>query len=460
MNTSFDIIDIAFITTCSVLILLLFITGITSFLERELRALKISFLFFVFSASGLLIPILEFPFQNYIEIVILGLALIVLIILILPINNLKKIKDYTFIRQLDERNVMFSRAELQKDEENFSNYYQQHPEKFESDEKFRANPGLLAQGSKYYNPVLFSCANSSFKTVETYSDYLKTKVKNKNTHVDAQKMSIFIKSWAKHLGAVDCGITKLKDYHKYTVSGRKKNYGQEVSLNHKYAIAFTVEMDETMLGAAPEATTVMESARQYLNAGSIAMQLSFMIKDLGNEALAHIDGNYTVICPLVAKDAGLGEIGRMGLLMTPKLGPRVRIAVVTTNLELIPDKPTFAPSVIDFCNICKKCAETCPGNAISQKNMENIDGSVRWQINQEKCFNYWTICGTDCGRCIAVCPYSHPNNLLHNIVRKGIKNSMIFRRFALKMDDVLYGRKPKPKPLPEWTNIFQNTKTL
>ena len=53
--------------------------------------------------------------------------------------------------------------------------------------------------------------------------------------------------------------------------------------------------------------------------------------DGAGTARAHIDGNYQVIAPLVARDAGLGTIGRMGLLMTPELGPRVRLAVVTTR---------------------------------------------------------------------------------------------------------------------------------
>jgi ferredoxin len=53
--------------------------------------------------------------------------------------------------------------------------------------------------------------------------------------------------------------------------------------------------------------------------------------------------------------------------------------------------------------------------------MKDEDGVMRWKINHEACFNYWNITGTDCGKCIQVCPFSHPNNLMHNIVRKGIK---------------------------------------
>ncbi len=159
-------------------------------------------------------------------------------------------------------------------------------------------------------------------------------------------------------------------------------------------------MSKEMLDTAPNAPTISESAMQYLEVGKLAVQLAAFIRNLGYSAKAHIDGNYDVVCPLVAKDAGLGEIGRMGLLMTPNLGPRVRIAVVTTSLELIPSKKEDKNSVIDFCIKCKKCATTCPAQAISFTDRTKINDVLRWQINQESCFTYWTKTGTDCGKCI------------------------------------------------------------
>ncbi len=453
MNIPFDIIDIIFTCFWSISILLILVTFIVSIIEKEKRASVISFFTFIAYTPLLTLSIFEIPYQNIIELSILSIFCLFTIILILPINNFKKIKDYSFKSKIDERDIMFSRVELSTSAENFNEYYNRNKEKRAIDDKFRKNPGLLKEGSKYYNKILFASANSSFKAVETYANAINSPVSRKQENIDPKLISSYIKHWTKQLGAVDCGITELKEYHKYTHTGRKGNYGNPVELDHKYAIAFTVEMDKDMISPAPAGSTVMESAYQYLNVGSIAMQLSFFLKELGHDALAHIDGNYQVICPLVAKDAGLGEIGRMGLLMTPKLGPRVRIAVLTTNIPLIVDKPSFEPSVIDFCNICKKCANTCPGNAISDKEQEKIGGDVRWQINQEACFNYWTICGTDCGRCMSVCPYSHPNNFLHNTIRFGLKNSMIFRRFALKMDDILYGRKPAPGKGLKWTKL-------
>ncbi len=84
------------------------------------------------------------------------------------------------------------------------------------------------------------------------------------------------------------------------------------------------------MSAAPAAPTVMESAHKYLISGAIAIQIAHFIRELGYDAMAHIDANYELICPLVARDAGLGEIGRMGLLITPKHGTRVR------NLDATP----------------------------------------------------------------------------------------------------------------------------
>jgi len=174
---------------------------------------------------------------------------------------------------------------------------------------------------------------------------------------------------------------------------------------------------------------------------------------MGFEARAHIDGNYRVIAPLVARDAGLGEIGRMGLLMTPKQGPRVRLGVVTTTFDLIEDERIQSEAVFDFCTICKKCAENCPSKSISFEPRQEFDGALRWRINPESCFSYWNVIGTDCGICMTVCPYSHPDSMHHNLLRWGIQRSGFVRRGALSMDDLFYGKKPAQKPAPQWAQI-------
>jgi reductive dehalogenase len=258
-------------------------------------------------------------------------------------------------------------------------------------------------------------------------------------------LSTYLKHWAKTLGAVSAGITRLREVHLYSHLGRHEPYGEPVRKEHDYAIALTVEMDKQMLDHAPYAPTVMESARQYFNSAAIAVQLASWIRAQGYPARAHIDGDYRVVCPLVARDAGLGEIGRMGVLMTPELGPRVRLAVVTTNLPLKIDSPSAKASMIDFCRRCEKCARVCPAQAIPYGDRRQLEGAWRWQIDSEACFTYWCTAGTDCGRCVRVCPYSHPSNWMHDIIRAGIRRSSLLRALAAKADDGLYGKQPAPK---------------
>jgi reductive dehalogenase len=272
--------------------------------------------------------------------------------------------------------------------------------------------------------------------------------------VDPETITRFIKKWGKKLGAVEIGITHCRDYHFYTVGGRRDRYGKKISNEHRFSIACTVEMDVAMMASAPAAPTLMESAEQYLKSGTIAVQISEFIRNLGYSARAHIDANYELICPTLARDAGLGDIGRIGLLMTPNLGPRVRISVITTNIPLVIDQPSHEPALLDFCNRCKKCAEVCPADAISCQERETIDGILRWKIDSEACYTFWTKAGTDCGRCVYVCPFSHPDNRFHRWIRRGIKNSIIFSRIALHMDHFTYGKKPRPKRPPQWIPPF------
>ena len=352
--------------------------------------------------------------------------------------------------RIDERDIMFSRNLLQPGSERFREYYERNPRFREADDGFRALPGLLSQESSAFHPLGFAAADASFTTIEHLRPFVDGEPSALPHSVDPSTATRFLMRWILKLGAVSAGVAELQDYHLYSTVGRGPDWGHPVTLDHSFAIALTVEMHKEALDHAPLAPTVMESAQQYVESGVIAVQVAEFIRRLGYRARAHIDGNYRVVCPLVARDAGLGEIGRMGLLMTPELGPRVRIAVVTTDLPLVPSTRERDPSVIDFCERCRKCAEVCPSDAIPRDGRRLVDGVRRWKIDSEACFTLWCSTGTDCARCMAACPYSHPDNWLHNLVRRGVRVSPRFRRIAIAGDDVLYGRRPAPKPLPEW----------
>jgi epoxyqueuosine reductase len=84
--------------------------------------------------------------------------------------------------------------------------------------------------------------------------------------------------------------------------------------------------------------------------------------------------------------AGLGEIGYSKMFLTPEFGPRQRLGVVLTELELEPDPIYNGP---ELCNRCMACVEACPGNAISATKtvkVELLGKTIEWgEIDLEKC---------------------------------------------------------------------------
>ena len=425
-----------------------------SWREREPRATRIAIVVtLVGAAIFFLAAVLPNPIQ-WVILSVMFLALIAaLILFLLPIGKVEIGNDIP-TQRFDERTIMFARYDLQPGSPNYEEYYSQHPEHEIVDDHIRALPGLFSPKAKLTNPFHTAAMFGGFRMINALWDVGASAAAKTEQPLTPEQMTAYIIGITRYFGALDVGITKLQPYHVYSHTGRGPGiYGEEIEIQHTYAIAFTVEMDFEMVGTGPNSPATLESAHQYAEAARVAVQLANTIGNLGASARAHMDGNYQVIAPLVARDAGLGEIGRMTLLMTPKEGPRVRLGVVTTDLALIPTprKPNVA--VIDFCNICKKCAENCPSNSIPFDERVMIDGAMRWKLKEETCFRYWSVVGTDCGRCMAVCPYSHPDNLAHNLVRWGIVRSGAFRRFALWMDDLFYGKEPIERTAPEWTQV-------
>ncbi|MCD6346718.1 MAG: 4Fe-4S dicluster domain-containing protein [Bacteroidales bacterium] len=435
-----------------VIMIITVIAIIQSWIEREKRAAKR-----LFGLSIFLVIIHLFLFVVspgwigdlvFIIYVVFIVSFTGLLLAPWPVSDLQS--DIESPERVDERTIMFSRVELEPDTKRFEDYYKLHPEHLTSDDEFRLSPGLLNKGSQFYHPFLFPAADASFFTVEALQARTDGPVSECDSQKSFEDLWQFIRRWGGEMGCHSIAVTRLKPEHLYTVGGRKHNYGQPVITQHTHAIVFTVEMDANRVASSPGSPIILESSNQYLHAGVVAVQIAAFLRNKSYSARAHIDGKYQVRCPQIARDAGLGEIGRMSLLMTPKLGPRVRIGVVTTNAALPLSEVRRDPSMIRFCRSCKKCADACPSQALSFSDCEIKEDKYQWSMSQEKCFNYWCKIGTDCGRCIAVCPFSHPNNFLHNVIRVLIRTSPLFSKFALRMDDWLYGRKPPSRELPEW----------
>jgi len=300
---------------------------------------------------------------------------------------------------------MFARAARESGTPEYAEYYARHPDLKPVDDRIRATPPLLAPGGIYFDSTISGDADRFFQSIRDI-------VVNSET----------VLAWAERIER----STKVTE----TIKEMALALG---------AIVFLVEMDFLAMQQAPHAETLRESARQYYRAAVIAQTIQATLPRVGFAGKAQYDAHYQVILPPLAVMAGLGELGRNNILVSDRFGSRVRIGAITTSLPLTCDQPIHL-GVDDFCRICKKCAVNCPSSSLTTGEKELVRGIRMWPTAVEQCYNYWRVIGTDCGICMAVCPFSHKNSRFHNLVRLLIRLNPWFRLIALKFDDLIYGR--------------------
>jgi len=351
-----------------------------------------------------------------------------------------RVEDIT--ERVDERDVMFAREEYLPGTEKYETYYASRPHLKEVDDKLRQLPPLLKPGGRYYDPKVSREVTAVFNEIQGLTTKVDGEVASQRKTTEPDQLSAEIKGRVLGMGASEVGIARLNPMYVYSHVGRgPEPWGAPIMNDHKYAIVFTLEMSYDKVCEAPRLPTVEESAARYLDSARLSIALADHIRKMGYPARAHIsDSNYQIMLPPVAVDAGLGELGRLGYLISPTYGARIRLGAVTTDLPLIPDQPiTFG--VREFCERCLKCAVNCPSAAIPNDERVVVRGVKKWPTNVEQCVRYWRVVGSDCGLCMKVCPYSHPPTFLHNLVRAGIKRSAFARLVSVWADDLLYGRK-------------------
>ncbi len=426
--------------------LLIFI--ISSIGEKEYRAASIGMLLIVLADLGwyFICVNIDIPFIYHLNISLNTIITALFIISFIKYFPETDESEPLNIEQFDERNHMFSRNNMQHYPELQTRYYKQYPEHEEIDNKLKTLPELGAPGSKYYDKYYSNIAVSGFSLLEKTAFLVKEKPQTPPVEIDINNTVNAIKFMAKYYGAVDIGFTKLHKHHYYSIHGRNaENWGAQIEKHHQFAIAIIVKMDPAMLKHSPSLPVMLESSKQYVEAAKIAHLIAEYIRNLGYDAKSHVDGNYDILAVPVARDAGMGEVGRMGILLHPKFGPAVRISVVTTDLQLPVTTSRKNYHIEEFCTICKKCAFNCPTKSIPLNDKPVSRNFAHWSIKQESCYGFWKKAGTDCAFCIRSCPYTKQDNILHRFVRFYISLNPVNQRIALFFDDIFYGKKYKIK---------------
>ena len=212
------------------------------------------------------------------------------------------------------------------------------------------------------------------------------------------KMTGDIRTFAKANGAALVGVTTLSDEHRF--EGFDDPY--------KYAISIVVPMDREEMQYTPSERSYTEIFRIYREVGQVAIKVAAHIRSLGYPALActNIIHDSTVVLHIpIAIQAGLGQLGKHGSMITEEYGSNVRLATILTDLPLVPDEPADI-GVDDFCLNCKICTTNCPPHAIFETK-QIVRGEEKWYVNFDKCVPYFASNDT-CGICIEVCPWSTP----------------------------------------------------
>ncbi len=368
------------------------------------------------------------------------------------------------VKRYDEREIVFSRGRiLRPGMEQYKEFYREHPSWEEADGERRKNakpPGYIDRPYEGLNKAGVMAEQSiamNLSTPDRYSPKTPPELQTSKIDLSPEEATERIKGFARHLGADLVGITEISPCWIYSHRGMIYNknwedWGQKIELTHKYAVVFATEMSFYLTKTSPHTPSAVEVHRNYAQGAFISSQLAAYIANLGYSATANHYRHYDTLMVPLAVDAGLGELSRMGYLITKPFGPRVRLAAVTTDLALTTDKPIDL-GIEDFCSYCKKCALSCPSGSIPLEDQTEVNGTRRWKLNAETCFEYWGKIGTGCAICMSVCPWSHADTIPHKFIKALVGRNKVSRRLFTIMDDIFYGKKPKPGGAPNWARF-------
>ena len=361
--------------------------------------------------------------------------------------------------RFDERDVVFARnRSLPPGSDAYRRYYEKHPGRETRDAERRkrggpiGRPGAIDNGHRAN--VAMILANFDMVPAFGARAHQNPGAEVRPADISPERGSAIVKGYAGHLGADIVGICRVNPDWAYSRRGEIffenwEDWGRELPEPLPYAVVIGTEMDHGCVICGPHTPAVMESANNYAKGAFIATTLARWFAHMGYKAVAHHSRHYDLNMVPLAIDAGLGELGRFGYLISDKLGPRVRLFAVTSDMPLVTDKPVDI-GVEKFCQGCMKCADSCPSRSIPHGEKTVVDGVLKWKLNEESCFDYWARVGTDCSICMAVCPFSRPNKFLHRTVRWYLKRSNTARLMFPAIDNFIYGKRWKPRPPPDW----------
>jgi ferredoxin len=287
---------------------------------------------------------------------------------------------------------------------------------------------------------------------------------------DPAGMAEQIKGVAKYLGADVVGICHLDQLYVYSHRARGnaamgEKSGDPVNLPHRFAVCLGFASDYYRYMS--NNSKISDTEYQFGNNHAIVptFMLASYIREMGYPATAHHHGRSAVNPIPLAINAGLGELGRHGMLIHEKYGSRLHLTVVTTDLPLTVDEPVDI-GVEEFCKYCKKCARTCPSHSIPFGEKGVLNGVEKYLVNIETCYKY-KLAGrgewTNCVVCVSSCCYNKPDTWWHDLAMWSVKKTppslrVLIVKPLLWIDDLIWGKRPWKRM--KWLGYDNAPKTM
>ncbi len=188
-------------------------------------------------------------------------------------------------------------------------------------------------------------------------------------------------------------------------------------IQYPFTIVLTMEMDNEILETPPgdDAKDLNDTA--YVRAFILTTKISDYIRKEGYSTEIADPMKSKVNLSLLGQKAGLGHIGDSGLLITPELGPRLKVSAIFVSIANLPFKENNEHTWIpEYCEMCGKCVKACPEKALVE--VESCCGS-KVEIVKKNCIG----CNQGCTYCIEACPfeekgYEHVKNKFDKINAK------------------------------------------
>ena len=259
----------------------------------------------------------------------------------------------------------------------------------------------------------------------------------KVAEIDPEKLTQMVKGKAAEIGLAAIGVAKFDPMLTYGPFLADEAIGDRV-------IVCVSEQN----WAATQTIPSTFAERAHLDGNVLVHELSLALaaylRDIGYAARASRSNGMAVGYGV---EAGLGQLGLNGQLLTPFEGSAARLAIVTTNAPLMFDSPVDY-GIPAICDLCKSCVRNCPPGAIQSKR-EMHRGIYKAKVKSERCMPI--VAQTHgCGVCIKVCPiqrYGLPA-VIDEYARSGKilgKDSDELEGYIWPLDGVYYGPGQRPK---------------